>query len=141
MEKLLEHCFPSHTAQLEPARQQVRSTLEGLGCSREFIETSVLAVDEAVSNVIRHAYGPSAKGEVCLTITMDGAQLVFGIRDFAEPFDPGTLALPEPGELRAGGYGRLLMREIMDTVEYSNAVDGRGNLLEMRRSVELASQP
>ena len=140
MQALLEHRFPSDTAQLEPVRHRVRETLEAYGCAHEFTETSVLAVDEAISNVMRHGYGSCGKGELSLKIGVDGTQLVFGLRDFAKPFDVSTRDLPSTGEVRAGGYGLALIREIMDSVRYSNAIEGQGNLLEMRRRLQLATQ-
>jgi serine/threonine-protein kinase RsbW len=140
MQQLLEHSFPSDTAQLGPVRHRVRDTLQARGCADEFIETSVLAVDEAVSNVMRHGYGLGNPGKLSLTIDVDGADLVFGLRDFAKSFDPGEQDLPSAGELRGGGYGRRLMHEIMDSVQYSDAVNGKGNLLQMRRRLQLTAR-
>ena len=133
---LLHYEFQSDTAQLASVRERVRDALRGYGCTDEFVETCVLAVDEAVSNVMRHGYGLGTIGDLSLGIAVDGAQLVFRLRDFAEPFEQSSDELPSAGEFRAGGYGRLLMHEIMDSVEYGGASDGNGNLLEMRRRVE-----
>ena len=140
MQQLLEHNFPSDTAQLASVRQQVRDTLQARGCALEFIESSVLAVDEAVSNVMRHGYGLGNPGELSLSIDLDGADVVFRVRDHAQSFDPDARALPSTGELRGGGYGRLLIREIMDSVQYSSAFEGKGNLLEMRRRLQFSAQ-
>ena len=140
MQQLLEHSFPSDTAQLASVRQQVRDTLQARGCALEFIESSVLAVDEAVSNVMRHGYGLGNPGELSLSIDLDGVDVVFRVRDHAQSFDPDARDLPSAGELRGGGYGRLLIREIMDSVQYSNACKGKGNLLEMRRRLQLSAQ-
>ena len=141
MQHLLEHSFPSDTAQLGQVRHRIRDTLQARGCADEFIETSVLAVDEAVSNVMRHGYGLGNPGELSLTIDVDGADLVFVLRDFAAAFDPGAQAMPATGELRGdGGYGRRLMHEIMDSVHYSDASNGKGNLLQMRRRMQPAAQ-
>jgi serine/threonine-protein kinase RsbW len=140
MQHLLQHTFPSDTAQLGPVRHRVRDTLQARGCADEFIETSVLALDEAVSNVMRHGYGLGNPGELSLTIDVDGADLLFGLQDSAKAFDPGAQDMPSAGELREGGYGRRLMHEIMDSVQYSGASSGTGNLLLMRRRIELATQ-
>jgi anti-sigma regulatory factor (Ser/Thr protein kinase) len=128
---LMDHCFAPDTAQLEPVRHRVRAALEGFGCDREFTESSVLAVDEAVSNLMRHGRWPDAKVEIRLTIQADDNKVIFGLRDFAEPFDPTARELPAAGEARAGGYGLLIVQSIMDSVRYSSA--GEGNVLEMTR--------
>ncbi len=137
---LLEHSFPSDTAQLEPVRHRVREALKAYGCAHEFIETSVLAVDEAISNNMRHGYGPDGKGELTLTICVDGAHMVFALRDFADPFDVTKTELPSTGEVRAGGYGLVLIHGIMDSLQYSSGIEGEGNLLEMRRRLQLATE-
>ena len=139
MRTLLDHDFESDTAQLETVRRHVRETLSAYGCDDEFTETSVLAVDEAVSNVMRHGYAPGERGALSLVIAVDGGDMLFRVRDFAKRFDPRTLTLPQSGELRAGGYGRLLIDHIMDTVEYGDVRDGHGNLLEMRRKLQPAT--
>ena len=137
MRQLLDHHFPASTAQLEPVRVQVRNALMGYGCDHEFVETSVLAVDEAISNVVRHAYA-GGEGDVQLRIQVRDGELIFLVRDHAPPFDPGATPPGKPGELRAGGYGRFLMQELMDSVRYAAPDDGTGNLLEMRRRLQPA---
>lgn len=140
MTRLLEYDFVSDTGQLSGVRERVRSTLKAFGCGEEFTETSVLAVDEAVSNVIRHGYGPGQTGSLQLTISRDGAELVFALRDDAAPFDGSGMEIPAAGELRAGGYGRFLIHEVMDQVRYAAPADRPGNLLEMRRGFSKEKQ-
>ena len=140
MQNLLQHSFVSDTAQLEQVRRRVRETLQAYGCAHDFTETSVLAVDEAVSNVMRHGYGLGRPGKLSVTIGVDGMEVVFGVRDFAKPIEPGAQDRPSTGEPRSGGYGRLLMQEIMDSVGYAKVADGKGNLLEMRRRLQFTMQ-
>ena len=138
MQQLLQHAFPSDTAQLEQVRRRIRDTLRALECSSDFIESCVLAVDEAASNVMRHGYGVGNEGQLLLTIAVDGSDVVFLLRDYADPFDAEAQEIPANGELRVGGYGRLLISEIMDSVRYCEVT--AGNLLEMRRRLELTAQ-
>jgi anti-sigma regulatory factor (Ser/Thr protein kinase) len=138
MQELLQYGFPSDTAQLEQMRRRIRDTLHALDCSKDCIESCVLAVDEAASNVMRHGYGVNNEGQLLLTVAVDGTDLVFLLRDFAAPFDADAQQMPANGELRVGGYGRLLINEIMDSVRYCEV--STGNLLEMRRRLELTTQ-
>jgi len=135
MKELLTHMFASDTANLEPVRGLVRGTLGTSGYPSEFIETCVLAVDEAVSNVMRHGYRDMDDGSLTLSIGIDGNELVFAVQDLAAPFDGQASGRSDTEALRAGGYGRILIQEIMDSVHYGRTGDGTGNLLEMRRQI------
>ena len=61
---LAEFRFPARKDQLQLVRQFVRKTLASHGCGSEYIDSTVLAVDEATTNVIQHAYGPDETGEI-----------------------------------------------------------------------------
>jgi anti-sigma regulatory factor (Ser/Thr protein kinase) len=132
-QRLMDHCFAPDTAQLEPVRHRLRTALEAYGCDHEFTQSSVLAVDEAVSNVMRHGRWPEADARLRLTVKADGAKVTFSLRDSAESFDPTAVDLPAAGEARAGGYGLLIVQSIMDSVRYSSGAAGEDNVLEMTR--------
>jgi serine/threonine-protein kinase RsbW len=80
-----------------------------------------LAVDEAVANVCRHAYG-NDPGEVALSCAADEREFVVEITDRGRPFD--LLSVPPPDltqdvmEREPGGLGVFLIRKVMDRVEY-----------------------
>jgi serine/threonine-protein kinase RsbW len=94
-----------------------------------------MAVDEACSNIIEHAYGPGSTGEVKLSCCIqDQGDLVISIQDNGKPFDP--LSVPEPSistdldSLPEGGLGLYLMRKLMDEVTFHFDVE-HGNVLTM----------
>jgi len=138
---LLDHRFVSDTAGLEAVRGEVRRALAGFGCGDEFTETCILAVNEAVTNVVRHGYGPGADGEIRLLVAVENGDAVFVLRDFAEAFDPGGSDDSALGELRPGGYGRPLMEMIMDSLAYHRDVAAGANVLEMRKRLEHDAAP
>jgi serine/threonine-protein kinase RsbW len=82
----------------------------------------VLAVDEAVTNVIEHGYEPNQVGPVEVEIEFDDEKFTIYIRDQAKMYDPGTKNDPDIMEhLKAGkkkGLGIFLIRQIMDEVQY-----------------------
>lgn len=135
-ERLAEIRFPARSQELKGIRQQVRATLEGLGCRRDFVDTTVLAVDEAVCNVLRHAYRGDESGEVILEILRTGQTLMFRLIDFAAPVDSCVIKSRELDDLRPGGLGVYLIQEIMDTMTFRDPPAGAGNMLEMTRKLE-----
>ena len=95
-----------------------------------------LAVDEACSNIIEHAYGGEGIGEIDLTCNLSDDQLEIILKDSGKPFDPedipdldATLPIDEVGERGAGVY---LMHKLMDEVQF-NFSKGTGTTLIMRK--------
>ncbi|MBI2194569.1 MAG: ATP-binding protein [Planctomycetes bacterium] len=97
----------------------------------------VLAIDEAVANIIEHGYPPNVTGPIEIELEIADAVLVTRIRDRARPFDPGQpTALDIRAHVKAGkrnGLGLFLMRKIMDEVRYSRPVDGQNELTLVKR--------
>ena len=116
-------------------RDRVRSSAEKAGCSARCAQDVVLAADEACQNVIRHAYGERG-GDIEIRVERSGGDLVLWIRDFAPPTDPARVRPRKLEDLRPGGLGTHLMREVMDSVELLRPPSGEGNLLRMTRRIE-----
>jgi anti-sigma regulatory factor (Ser/Thr protein kinase) len=100
-----------------------------------------MAVDEACSNIIEHAYADQVgEIEVACRCPADGLFEVV-LRDSGQPFDPEEV--PEPkvsGEvdldsLNEGGLGLYFMRKLMDEVRFESA-PSRGNTLTMLKRVK-----
>jgi anti-sigma regulatory factor (Ser/Thr protein kinase) len=84
----------------------------------------VLAVDEALANVIRHAYHGRADGRVELVIRAAGRELQFRMRNNGDPPDPARLCARQAGCDKIGGLGTHIIRDVMDTVSYESGPDG-----------------
>jgi sigma-B regulation protein RsbU (phosphoserine phosphatase) len=134
-QQLIELRFPACTEQLRDVRDVVRKTLESQDCRADFIASTVLAVDEATVNVIRHAYKEGESGEVILQIARDNDRLIFRLIDFAAPIDQATIKPRNLGDIRPGGLGVHIIREIMDTMEFVQPPQGAGNALEMTKKL------
>ena len=91
-----------------------------------------MAVDEACQNVISHAYSGKPPGDVELTLERQGAEVTVWLRDFAPPVDPAVLDRGRDlDDVRPGGLGTRLMKELMDEVAFAEPPVGGGNLLRL----------
>ena len=90
--------------------------------SREDKNKIILAVDEAVANVVEHAYG-GGRGDIDLVFDVDRERLEITIRDNGNKFNPQEIPTPDIHKHISaglkGGLGMFLMRKIMDEVRYS----------------------
>lgn len=97
-----------------------------------------MAVDEACSNIIEHAYGGEDRGDINLRCQKLPSRLKVTIKDHGEPFNPALVAEPDihaPLEERdSGGLGLFLMRQLMDEVTFE--FSPKGNVLVMVKTRE-----
>ena len=133
IESLAEFRFAARADQLKDARAKVRKVATALGFDKETTDCIVFAVDEACANIIRHGYCEGMTGDIILNLSRNEHELVVRLTDFAEPVDVSSICARNLDEVRPGGLGVPLMNEIMDRVEYLDAPDNVGNILEMRK--------
>ena len=92
------------------------------GFSSDVVDQLSLAVDEACTNVIRHAYGPSKSGPVDISVDVDSDRFTVTIRDEGDSIDLDTYSEPDLNKSvqkrKGGGFGVHIMRRLMDLVEY-----------------------
>ena len=88
-----------------------------------------LALTEACSNSVRHAYGNGA-GSVDIRYELHADRLVIEVADDGAGFDPAASGGERLGaELAEGGLGIAIIRSIADDVEIGSGEDGRGSRL------------
>jgi anti-sigma regulatory factor (Ser/Thr protein kinase) len=122
---------------LPTVRDAVRKWTTAAGWSNEQIEEIVLALDEALTNVIRHGYGsrPGEPIEVAVAGCDDpdaGAGVEIQVRDFGRQVDPSQICGRDLDDVRPGGLGVHIIRSMNNSVEYQCAPGG-GMLLVMRK--------
>jgi len=85
----------------------------------------ILAVDEVCSNLIIHSHDCNPSEQIALEVTNSGDQLVFEIKDHGEGFNILEYKQPELNavkkERRKGGLGIMLVRKIMDNIEFESS--------------------
>lgn len=103
-----------------------------------------MAVDEAVTNVIEHAYA-DREGPIEIVAERRGDEFVVTLRDQGQPFDPAAVVEPDVAapldEREVGGLGIYFMRRLMDDVTFRFGVDGWNELTMVRRRKVVSSSP
>ncbi len=104
------------------------------GFNTEAIEQIELAVDEACTNVIKHAHQYNSKETLELTVKLDNNKIEIIISDKGKGFNISHIAKPDIEksihEAKAGGLGIHLMRTLMDEVKF-NFNPGKTNKLSL----------
>jgi serine/threonine-protein kinase RsbW len=95
-----------------------------------------MAVDEACTNIIEHAYGGEDKGSIQATTRVEPGVCTITLIDQGRPFDPSSVPKPaidpDPANVEPGGLGLHLMRQIMDEVTFTFG-KGRNKLVMVKR--------
>lgn len=96
-----------------------------------------LAVDEAATNIIQHAYPHGQSGEIRLVCLREGKRFSVALYDHGRPFDPSQVPAPDLtssiDSREAGGLGIYLMGRMMDEVRFShNGASGENELLMVK---------
>jgi anti-sigma regulatory factor (Ser/Thr protein kinase) len=125
--------IPTDPATLFLVRSLVERLTQRLDFTQGQIDRLVLAVDEACTNIIRHAYGSRNDGRIVLTFVVEPDHVEFRIRDFGTRADPQSFKSRDLAEVQPGGLGMHFMRSAMDEIRYESPPDG-GTLLIMVKS-------
>lgn len=120
---------------LDEIREFVGNIARKGGFSDKDVYNIQLATDEAASNIIEHAYEGVKDGILELSCGMEGDGIKIVLTDHGEPFDPGSIPMPDLkadlSERKIGGLGIFLMRKLMDEVHYESHPEKNSNTLTM----------
>ena len=82
-----------------------------------------VTLDEIVSNVIKYAWPEGGSHEIRIQITVDAGNVKVDVADDGMSFDPRNTAPPAPPpsgqRRRPGGVGLHMVRQLMDSFEYT----------------------
>lgn len=96
-----------------------------------------LAVDEAATNIIEHAYGGSGQGDLEITCEVLDDNLRITLHDHGKPFDPEKVPTPVVNvpleKLKSRGLGVFLIRHMMDEVHYEFSPNEGNTLVMVKR--------
>lgn len=133
--------FPSQPAVLPDVLAFVEEACAAACVAPELLFDLQLAVEEACSNVIEHAYR-GASGTFDLSFIAEDGDITFVLHDHGRPFDPGAVPGPDPTlplEKRPiGGLGLHLIHQLMDDVRFT--FDAAGNTLVLVKRDAIAGR-
>lgn len=114
--------FKATTESLKDVRDFFSRAAKPLPISKDLLDQLILAVDEAATNIIKHALKLKTNDEFNIEIEVKNSSILVRLIDYGEPFDPDKIPLPDIEESilkkKRGGLGLYLMRQIMDDVKY-----------------------
>ena len=115
----------------------VKQVAESLSLDKSLTGRLRLAVEETVVNVMEYAYPQGTTGDVNIRATSNGRRLKFIISDSGIPFNPTEVTAADTTlsaeERPIGGLGILLVRELMDSINYER-INGQ-NVLTLTKSI------
>lgn len=139
----IELTIHANPAYLCVARAAARKAMEISGLSDQDADGVTLALDEALTNVIRHSYGGPCEKPIIIKLSQilnykeKGSALEIAVRDFGKQVDPKTIRSRDLNEVRPGGLGVHIIQTVMDEVEYSCMSEG-GMQLRMLKLIQPA---
>lgn len=124
----------SRTERLIAVREFVSGAARDFGFNDEEISKIALAVDEACTNVIKHAYRFDPTKKITVTVKRQNGAFEVSITDTGKKFNPSGVQQPDMKEYlshyRRGGLGVYLMKSLMDKVEY-DIKPGKKNMVRL----------
>ena len=127
--------IPSDPARIAEVRKGIEQAATASGLDEQAVAEVGLCVNEALANVIRHAYGGAKDRPILVRADCQDHKLVVTIRDWGNGVNPASLP-PRPFDpLEPGGLGLICLRRMMSDVTYVPQGDG-GMLLVMKKAIK-----
>jgi serine/threonine-protein kinase RsbW len=129
---------PARAEFIALARLALTGLADIVALSDELLADLKLALTEAVSNSVRHAYADGA-GYVSIAYELTGDALAVEVVDDGKGFDPDRPPALEGEELTEGGLGIAIIRTIADEFELSSQPGVRGSRLRFAKRLRQAA--
>ncbi|MGF1634643.1 MAG: ATP-binding protein [Phycisphaerae bacterium] len=128
----------SDPATLSPVRRAVEAMCVAHGFAPAAVQDVGLCVNEALANVIRHAYAGETGRPIEVEAGVVDGLFRIEIRDFGTGVAP-KLPPPPKDPTRPGGLGLVCLVRLMDTVKFEPQPDGMRLTMTRGRSVSPSS--
>ena len=120
------------TEHLAKVRDFVAKYASEFGFKKQDVADIRLAVDEAYTNIIKHAYKNDQHKSVDIELGYNSNEFWVSLLDTGNAFDPSNYSKPDVRqkikEKKRGGVGVYLITKLMDNVEYNT----KGSVNEIR---------
>ena len=122
--------LPTDAQSVPLVRGLLRQALQYLGVVEENIQEIVLALTEACANVVQHA---ADQEEYEVDVAIDDSLCRITVVDDGDGFDVATASAAPP--TLEGGRGLVLMRALVDRLDFVQDADGRHRVTLEKRLV------
>src|SRR5688572_95572 len=123
----LQFAIGNQLQELVRVQELATSFLLRLGASPRTVYVTGVALEEVLTNVIRHGYEDVATHRISICLRADGDQVEIQVEDDARPFDPTSVpvvAMEAPLDAcPVGGHGVHLVRTLVKHVRYERTGD------------------
>lgn len=127
----------SSTEHLREVRNFVQKYVQQFDVNKNNLDEIILAVDEAYTNIIKHAYNNDPNQTVKIELGTSTDILWVRLSDTGYHFNANEYQPPDLlkriKNKQRGGMGVYLINKLMDSVEYSSA--GKTNTILMRKRI------
>jgi serine phosphatase RsbU (regulator of sigma subunit)/anti-sigma regulatory factor (Ser/Thr protein kinase) len=139
-----ELTVPAEEGQLGRVRDFIVNVCEAAGFSTREVSNTKLAVDEACTNIIKHAYsGRRGGGDITVVAEIESGRIKIHLKDRGKHFDFSAVKDPDLDQYvetgKKGGLGVFLINRLMDGVEYRANPDGNELILTKRSQATFTS--
>jgi serine/threonine-protein kinase RsbW len=126
--------IPAKAEYIALGRLALAGLLRPRAVEPELLADVKLALTEACSNSIRHAYADGRTGEVEIRYELADSTLAVEVSDEGGGFDPAVLA-GEPGGLDEGGLGIAIIRAVTDDLSVGPRSGGTGSRVRFTKNL------
>ena len=108
----------SEPAQIAPVRKAVEAFAHSAGLGSGAADLG-LVVNEALANVIRHAYDGRPGQPISVSLDCDSSEVTVRIRDWGNGVNPRRCPPKSMTRRSPGGLGLICLRSLMDRAEFT----------------------
>jgi len=134
--------LPSSSSNLALIRDFVTKVALQIGFDGDEAGKIELAVDEACTNVIKHAYGDNSEKQIDIVLQVKRNELIITVSDTGKGFDPSGVQVPDLNKSiksgKRGGLGICLIKTLMDQVDFQ-IKPGSKNQVKMTKKLNSSS--
>lgn len=137
MHLLLALNLPAEERLVPAARSAIAGFLTAAGVGADTVDDVVLALDEACSNVLQHAFPDGRRGSYEFRADFRPEEVVIEVADHGVGFD--AMDWRSSTTLDLAHRGLDIMRRVMTSVEVESPRQGGGTRLRLRKRLEAVS--
>ena len=126
--------IPADENNLGEVRDFISDVCARAGFSNRETSNTKLAVDEACTNIIKHAYGGASDRTITITVSDNPEKFTVRLRDFGVKADSATFLPRDLADIQPGRLGMHFIRQVFDAVTYDTSHrQGTELILEKRK--------